>query len=211
MAELLWDQTGTRFYEAGVDRVVLYPKYDPGVIWPGVISIEEAAVGGDVKPYYFDGNKLIDLVENSDFQAVLTAISSPKEFYPFDGIAQVQRGLLVTQQPRAFFGLSYRTRIYNDLGEVGYKIHLVYNAMASASVRNNVTIGARPDPIEFKWMIDTIPVENSTRRPTAHMTISTTKFTSGQITALENILYGTVSTDPALPSRALLESTLGGI
>lgn len=211
MAELVWGETGTKFYEGGVDRVVLYPNNDPAEVWTGVVSIEESQVGGEIKPYYFDGKKMLDLVENSDFQAVITAIDFPEAFYVCDGVIQIQRGLRVKQQPRKFFGLSYRTMIYNDLGEVGYKIHLVYNALASSSARNNTTKSERVDIIDYKWTIDTIPLENSTRRPTAHVVVSTEKFSAGQITALEDILYGTVSVDAALPTRAVLESTLGGL
>lgn len=211
MAVLQWDQSGARYYEGGIDRVVFYPKYGPGIAWTGVISIEENVVGGDVKPYYFDGVKLLDVVEEADLQLILTAFAAPKLFYACDGIAQVQRGLFVTQQAREFFGLSYRTKVFNETGEIGYKINLVYNAMASFMDKGNVTLGGNVSPTPLKWTIDTVPMENTTRKPTSNMTIRSTSFTTSQISELEDILYGTVSTDPKLPTRAVLESTLGGL
>lgn len=209
MAILTWGQAGTKFYETGVDRVVFYPMVGPGVAWTGVTSITEKNDGGDLSPYYLDGLKLIDFVENVDFKLELSAFGTPPEFRVCEGLFELHKGFIVTQQPRKFFGLSYRTLLSNDLGAAYYRIHLVYNLFSNSNGKKYTSLTKSTDPIEYSWTMDSIPVANTTKKPTAHISVNSKSYTAAKITALENLLYGTVSTDPTLPTQAVVRTTLG--
>lgn len=201
MARLSWDSVGKRFYEAGVDRGVLYVDTLPGVAWTGLISVSESPVGGEPKPYYIDGIKYLNISSVEEFAATISAFGSPPEFAQCDGIAAIQNGLFVTQQPRKQFGLSYRTKIGNDVDgpKYGYKIHLVYNALASPSSRDNRSIGQSAEASTFSWSITTLPPEITGYRPTAHLVIDS-RYTSSVVLAfVEDILYGTEGVAPRLP------------
>lgn len=210
MTALEWDQPGTRFYETGIDRVVLYPPSNTPVVWHGVTRIDEKIVGGDIKSYYRDGVKYIDFPENADYQAILSAFSAPVEFRECDGLLETMRGLVLTQQPRKFFGLSYRTLRTSDTDDSGYRIHLVYNCLASPSNKDHKTLGDSVDPLQYQWTIDTIPVRSATNKPTAHLVIDTARFSAGQISQIEDLIHGTESTFPTLPAQSVIASILGG-
>lgn len=210
MAILAWDQSGVRFFETGVDKGVFYPKTGSGVAWNGLISVNEKVSGGEHDAFYLDGQKMIDVVASEDFQADVEAFSAPVEFLACDGVSQLANGLYVTQQPRVSFGFSYRTRRGNDLKDIeyGYKIHLVYNAKASPAERSNKTISDRPDPTTFTWTIDSVPPTSAIYRPSAHLVIDSTLANATKLTNLENLLYGTSGVNAALPTQAVVISTL---
>lgn len=202
MARITWNDAGDRFFEAGVDRVVLYPKFIvAGVAWNGVIGIDETPSGGEVEPYYFDGVKYIDFVAAEDFSATIDAFSAPAEFSSCDGTKQLSPGLYVTQQPRQSFGLSYRTLIGNDLEgtEHGYKINLVYNATAAPAGRSHKTLTNVVDPATRQWSISTVPPKATTYKPTAHLIIDTRELTPTVLQNLEDELYGSATKTPNLP------------
>lgn len=218
MSRLAWNQPGERFYEAGVDRTVLYPKIGPGVAWNGVTAINEAVSGGDLEQLYFDGVKYADIVAAEDFQATLEAFNAPAEFRVSDGIKQLVPGLFVTQQPRQSFGLCYRTLIGNDLegSEYGYKLHLVYNCTASPSSRNNQTLdGGSPSAPTRSWQINTVPPQANTFKPTAHLVLDSTLIDPYLIQEIEIVLYGRDAEGglgailPSLPSVDELLSIMG--
>lgn len=201
MAKLIWGALGDRFYESGVDRGVLYPNGVPGVAWNGLVAVREGVSGGAARPYYFDGFKYINLAEAEEFVATLEAYSSPAEFAACDGTAQISNGLFVTQQPRRHFGLCYRTRVGNALdGDLGYKIHLVYNALAAPSARENTTLGSSAEATRFSWEISTYPPSISGYKPTAHLVVDSRRTPKLLLAALEDILYGTDSAQPDLPT-----------
>lgn len=209
MTKLLWNQPGTRFYETGVDRGVLFPKTGAGVSWGGLISVEEPVSGGEAESYYFDGVKYLDWIANEDFQATITAFSAPKEFAVCDGAKALAPGLYATQQRRETFGLSYRTLLGNDLTEdAGYKLHLVYNALAAPTTRSNRTKSDSPDPGTLVWTVNSVPPAATTYKPTAHFVIDSTKTTTAKMTSLENLIYGTASVDSALPTQAAVIALL---
>lgn len=210
MAELVWGETGVRYYEHGLDRGVLYPLTGPGVVWSGLTAVSEKSYGSDITPVYKDGVRNKNLIASTDFQATISAFSAPDEFLACDGVTWLATGLFATQQPRALFGFSYRTLISNDLSDVGYKIHLVYNARATPSGKTYSTQSDSVDLTLFQWTIDTIPPRNTTRKPTAHICVDSTKYSSSVITALENVLYGTSGTDPTLPTQDEVSDILGG-
>lgn len=203
MSKLAWNQPGERFYETGVNRGVLYPRTGPGVPWNGLISVNENVSGGEVESLYFDGVKYLDVIASEDFQAILEAYSSPPEFAACDGSKQLSPGLFATQQPRKPFGLSYCTLIGNDLQgtDVGFKLHLVYNCMASPASRNNQTLAGTVNPGSRQWTINSVPPPASTFKPTAHFVIDSTKINPFVMESLLAYLHGTDDSDPRLPSQ----------
>ena len=205
MARLNWGASGARRFENGVDRGVLYPISAIGVPWNGLIAVEESPQGGQPKPYYLDGIKYLNMSTREEFEARITAFSSPPEFDMSRGVRSLQNGLFATQQRRVGFGFSYRTMIGSDLGpSVGYKLHLVYNALASPSSRSNKTLGADVDPTTYNWQVTTVPPEVSGVMPTAHFVIDSRYTPRGLLAAVEDILYGTPDLDPRLPAGSEL-------
>lgn len=205
MARLSWGTPGERFYEAGVDRGVLYVS-STGYVWNGLTSVQQNASGGEPQPYYLDGYKYAQVAATEDFNATLEAYSSPREFGPCDGSTELYSGLTVTQQKRQPFSLSYRSKVGDDLTglELGYKIHLVYNALAAPSDRNHQTLAQDTPLTTLSWAITTQPPSATGFRPTSHFVIDTRRASSGDVTALEDILYGTVSTSARFPTVAEL-------
>jgi len=205
MSRLEWNPVGERRFETGVSHGVLFPRTGPGVAWNGIISVNESVSGGEVESLYFDGVKYLDVIMNEDFQATLDAYSSPREFAACDGSKSLSPGLFATQQPRKTFGLSYRTLIGNDLDGIdfGYKLHIVYNCMASPASRNNQTVsGSVPTPATRSWTINAVPPEASTFKPTAHFVIDSTLVNRFMLEDLESYLYGRDGQEPTLPTQS---------
>lgn len=200
MARIVWGAVGERFYENGVDRGVLYVGSLPGVPWNGLTSVNVSSDGGDPKPYYIDGVKYLNLPSAEDFRATVTAYTYPPEFGVCDGSVMVRPGLFATQQRRKSFGFAYRTMIGNDLSaEHGYKIHLVYNALAAPSGSDFQTLGESSDPGGFSWAITTRPPVTAGYHRTPHIVIDTRTTNAETIAILEDILYGTNEFEARLP------------
>lgn len=206
MTRLNWGAIGERFYEAGVDHGVLYLDGVDGVPWNGLTSIKEAPTGGDPTPYYIDGIKYLNIASAEEFSGSIDAFSSPAAFAACDGSSQLAYGLFITQQPRKSFSLSYRTKRGNDISglEYGYKLHLVYNALASPASRDNATLGENSTPGVSSWSITTLPVTAGGNRRSAHFVIDSTLADPTKLSALEDILYGTDVTPPRLPQSTEL-------
>lgn len=201
MPRIAWGTTGKRFYEAGVDRGVLYVGSDPGVPWNGLTSVNVSSTGGEAKPYYIDGEKYLNISSREEFAATITALTYPDEFGPCDGSAQVRTGLFITNQRRKPFGFSYRTGIGNDLsGEYGYKLHLVYNALAAPSARNHVSLGENTEPGDFSWAVTTRPPVVAGYNRTSHIVIDSRTTNPVTLAAVEDILYGTNILTARLPT-----------
>lgn len=201
MTRLSWGDAGSRLYETGADRGVLYPNSGPGVPWYGLISVSEEPTGGEPQPYYFDGLKYLNVSAVEEFAATIEAYSSPPEFAECDGTVALHKGLFASQQPRKSFGFSYRTLIGNDVDGTtyGYKIHLVYNAMAGPSSRSNQTLGDSVEPTTYSWPIEAVPFDLPGIKPTAHLIIDSTLTAPGLLSLLEGYLYGSGGIDPYLP------------
>lgn len=208
MARLDWNAAGTRFYEAGVDRGVLYVDGYPGVPWNGLTSVNESPSGGDSKSFYLDGVKYLAVTSPEEFEGTVTAFTYPDEFAQCDGTTQPRSGLYLTHQRRKSFSLSYRTMIGNDQTEsLGYKIHIVYNALASPSERSNDTLKEQSDPNDFSWKITCKPPLMNGYRPTSHVVLDTRTTDPSVISAVEDILYGTDTDQARLPSLGDLIAT----
>lgn len=206
MTRLMWNAAGERTFEAGVDRGVLYIEDSDGVPWNGLVAVSESPAGGDVTSYYVDGIKYLNHVALEEFKATIEAYTYPEEFAQCDGTAPVSNGLFATHQPKKSFGLAYRTLVGNDAEGVdhAYKIHLVYNATAAPTERPNSTIGEEVEPANFGWEIITKPDEFTGFRPTAHFVIDSREVPEDLMELVELILYGSVDTEPRLPSSAEL-------
>jgi hypothetical protein len=221
MAEITWDQVGERFYETGVDHGVLYIPdavgvYDNGVAWNGLTAVTESPSGAESNKQYADNIVYLNLISAEEFGATLEAFTYPKEFGQFDGSASPVAGVYVGQQTRKAFGLSYRTRLGNDVdgSDFGYKLHLVYGAQAAPSEKSYATINDSPEPITFSWELTTTPVAVGTvggteYKPTASITINSNEVDEADLTALEDILYGRTGSDPRLPLPAEVFSLFG--
>lgn len=217
MAELTWDEVGERFFETGVDHGVLYlpdaqGAYVDGVAWNGLTSVSETPTGAEPNAQYADNIKYLNLISAEEFGATIEAFTYPDEFMQFDGLATPTPGVTVGQQIRKGFGLSYRTRIGNDLDgdDHGYKLHLVYGCTASPSEKAYSTINDSPEAITFSWDVVTTPVAVPNLRPTSILVIDSTKVDEDSLAALEQILYGDTGVDPALPLPAAVIALFSG-
>lgn len=206
MSKLVWDKTGERFYETGVDHGVLYPiqaggLYNKGVVWNGLTAVTESPSGAEATALYADNIKYLNLISAEEFGATIEAYTYPDEFAECDGSAELATGVYIGQQPRKTFGLCYRTVIGNDVDNdsFGYKLHLIYGALAAPSEKGYSTINDSPEAITFSWEVKTTPVNVTGCKPTACLTIDSTKVDKDKLAALEAILYGGESTEAKLP------------
>ena len=205
MAKLVWDQTGKRLYETGVKQGVLYIKengtYDNGVAWNGLTAITESPSGAETTPLYADDIKYLHLLSTEEFAATIEAYTYPDEFMQCDGSAPLSTGVYIGQQSRKTFGMCYRTVLGNDEdnNDYGYKLHLIYGCLAAPSEKGYSTINDSPEAITFSWEVSTTPENVTGHKPTATITIDSTKADKEKLTALEKILYGSENTEPRLP------------
>lgn len=209
MSKLVWDNTGDRLYETGVKQGVLYPvsssgTYPKGVAWNGLTAVTESPSGAEATALYADDMKYLNLYSAEEFSATVEAYTYPEEFGECDGSAEIAQGVQIGQQTRKAFGMCYRTTIGNDTeGDAhGYKLHIIYGAMASPSEKAYATINDSPEAITFSWELTTTPVNVTGKKPTASLTIDSTKADPTKLAALEEILYGSdggSGTDARLP------------
>lgn len=201
MPRLTWDEVGSREFEAGVDRGVLYVDGNPGVAWSGLTSVEMRSTGGGTKSYYLDGNKYLLVSAAEEFGATINAFTYPPLFALCDGSKQARSGLRVSQQRRKSFGFSYRTKVGNDLNnDAGYKIHIVYGALAEPTERSYTSVGESVEPVEFSWTIVTKPPVIPGFKATAHVEVDTRTTDSNVLNLIESTLYGTDEDLPRLPT-----------
>lgn len=206
MARLIWNDTGKRIYETGVKQGVLYPiqeggEYTKGVAWNGLTGVTESPSGAEATPLYADDTKYLNLYSTEEFGATVEAYTYPDEFAECDGTAELTPGVTIGQQERKTFGMSYKTTIGNDVdgNDHGYKLHLIYGAKASPSEKPYASINDSPEAITFSWELSTTPVNVTGFKPTASLTVDSTKVTPEKLAALEAILYGDEMTEARLP------------
>lgn len=214
---LAWDQVGEREYETGVDRGVLYLSdgagvYDNGYAWNGLTTVTESPSGAESNKQYADNTVYLNLISAEQFGATIEAFTYPDEFGECDGTAEPSPGVRVGQQGRRPFGLCYRTLLGNDVDgpDAGYKLHLVYGAQAAPSEKAYATVNDTPEALTFSWEISTTPVNATGLKPTASITIDSTKVAPASLTALEDMLYGTAGGDPRLPLPDEVIELFGG-
>ena len=209
MSKLVWDAAGEHIYETGVKHGVLYLQnsgtYPAGVVWNGLSTVTESPSGAEANAIYADDTKYLNLLSAEEFGATIEAYTYPDEFAQCDGSAEISTGVIIGQQDRKTFGLCYTTTVGNDTDgtSYGYKIHIIYGATASPSEKAYQTINDSPEAISFSWEIDTVPVNVTGYKPTATVTIDSTKFKTeaekAKLAALEAILFGSDDDDARLP------------
>lgn len=215
MAKLVWDETGKRLYETGVSQGVLYPQsggtYPNGVAWNGLTAVTESPSGAEATPLYADNIKYLNLFSAEEFGATIEAYTYPDEFMACDGSAQIAKGAYIGQQNRKQFGMCYKTLLGNDVNanDHGYKLHIIYGAMASPSEKAYATVNDSPEAITFSWEVTTTPVNVTGYEPTASIVIDSTKCDPTKLADLEEILYGSAEEEPRLPLPNEIVTVLG--
>lgn len=206
MAKLVWDESGKRVYETGVRNGVLYVQgengqYENGVAWNGLTAVTESPSGAEPTALYADDIKYLELFSAEEFGATIEAYTYPEEFEACDGSASLGTGVTIGQQDRKAFGLCYRTIVGNDVkgNENGYKLHLIYGAKAKPSEKAYATVNDSPEAVTFSWEVTTTPVNVAGFKPTASVTIDSTKITPEKLKLIEDKLYGTASEEATLP------------
>jgi hypothetical protein len=214
MTKLVWDAPKERYFEAAVDRGVLYVGSADGVVWNGLQAVDEKPANGTVDKFYIDGYNYVDFGNVDDFEATLSAITFPPEFGVCDGTGAAALGLYGTQQPRQSFGLSWRTQLGNATQglDYGYRIHLLYNCLVAPTPKSFSSLGSSVNPVGYSWDISAVPfITQNAQFVTAHYIIDTTVATPPTVQAVEAILYGDDDNAPRLPDPdeliALFEST----
>ena len=205
MAKLVWDESGKRLYETGVEKGVLYVQgengqYQNGVAWNGLTAVTESPSGAEPTALYADDIKYLELFSAEEFGATIEAYTYPEEFEACDGSASLGTGVTIGQQDRKAFGICYRTVVGNDVkgNEHGYKLHLVYGAKAKPSEKAYATVNDSPEAVTFSWEVTTTPVNVAGFKPTATVTIDSTKIQPDKLKAIEDKLYGTQDQEPTL-------------
>ena len=218
MSKIIWDETGNRVYETGVKNGVLYVfdkgtdgtagAYGKGVAWNGLTAVTESPSGAEATALYADDIKYLNLMSAEEFGGTIEAYTYPDAFKVCNGEAELAAGVVIGAQTRKTFGLCYRTTIGNDVdgNDHGYKLHLVYGALAAPSEKAYASINDSPEAITFSWEFTTTPVSVPGYKPTACVTIDSTKVDASKLAALEAILYGSdptggsgTGTDARLP------------
>ena len=216
MAKLEWDKSGERIYETGVSNGVLYPldnagAYSQGVVWNGLTNVSESPEGAEATALYADNIKYLNLMSTEEFKATVEAYTYPDEFGACNGELELADGVSIGQQKRKTFGMSYKTKVGNDVdSDLGYKIHLIYGALAAPSEKAYATINDSPEAITFSWELSTTPVAVTGAKPTASLVIDSTKTTAEKMAAIEAILYGSENSDARLPLPDEVLSIMNG-
>lgn len=214
MSKIIFDNTGEKIYETGVDHCVLFVRdgntYQTGVAWNGITAINESPSGAEATPIYADNIKYLNIVSGEDFGATIEAYTYPDEFTECDGSAEIIEGVKIGQQTRKPFALCYRTLIGNDVAGTGhgYKLHFIYNAQAAVSAKNYKTINESPEAMSFSWEISTTPEVVEGFKPTATVTVDSTKVEAEKLKALEDKIYGSENSEPTMPTISEIVSLL---
>lgn len=215
MSKLVWDVVGERNYETGVSKGVLYPMvsgaYPKGVAWSGLTTVTETASGAEATPLYADNIKYLNLMSVEELGGTIEAYTAPNEFGACDGTAELTTGVSIGQQPRQTFGLAYQTIIGNDTenNKHGYKIHLVYGALASPTERSYATVNDSPEAMTMSWEFSTTPVSVTGFEPTSLVVIDSTKVDAEKLAAFEAIIYGSEDQEARLPLPNEVATLLG--
>lgn len=215
MSKLVWDQIGEKLYETGVEQVALFPQvsgaYPKGVAWNGVTALNLNPSGAEPTPLYANNRKYLTLMSAEDMGGTIEAYTYPDEWAACDGSAAVVDGVYFGQQSRTAFGLAAKTLIGNDTERTkhGYKLHLIYGALASVSEKNYSTVNEDPEVDPLSWEFSTTPVDVEGYEPTAYVCIDSNKADKDKLAALEAIIYGSDDVEPRLPLPSEIATLMG--
>lgn len=217
MAKLVWDQTGQKLYETGVEQGVLYPQsaegtYPKGVAWNGLTGVTESPSGAEATPLFANNKKYVELRSAEEFGATIEAYMYPDEFAECNGEKELAPGVTIGQQERKSFGMAYKTLVGNDTEKnaYGYKLHIVYGATAAPSEKAYATVNDSPEAITLSWEVTTTPVAVEGCNPTSTITINSKKVDADKLAALEAILFGDENTEARLPMPNEVAQIMGG-
>lgn len=213
--KMVWDQTNERLYETGIEQVALFPQaagaYPAGVPWNGVSALNITPSGAEPTALWANNRKYLTLMSAEELGGTIEAFMYPDEWAACDGSAEVAPGVFIGQQARTSFGLAAKTLIGNDTEgtKLGYKLHLIWGALASPSEDANATVNDAPEAKTMSWEFTTTPVQVEGYEPTSYMCIDSTKVDAEKLAALEKIIYGDADTEPRLPLPEEVISTIG--
>ena len=214
--KLVWDKVGEKKFETGVDHGILFPMsngtYENGVAWSGLTAVNESPSGAEPTKIYAD-NIVYGVVMSPEEDALtVEGFTYPPEFSPCIGEKELASGIVIKQQEHQHFGFAYRTLIGNDEAgtKAGYKLHLFYDCLAGSSEDSNSTVNDSPEQKTYSWNVTTVPVPVEGNSPTACITIDSTAVDAAVLTAIEDKLYGTASTESTLPTPAWILETISG-
>lgn len=206
MSKLVWDKTGERLYETGVKNGVLYVQdetgaYPKGVAWNGLTAVTESPSGAEATALWADDMKYLNILSTEEFGATIEAYTYPDEFAECDGSAVLAKGVKIGQQKRKVFGMAYKTTLGNDIdaNDYGYKLHIIYGALAAPTERGYATINDSPEAITFSWEISTTPVNVTGFKPTSYIEINSKTADPTKLAALEAKLFGSENEEATLP------------
>lgn len=214
MSKLIWDKIGERIAETGIDQGVLFPyvsgRYTTGVAWNGLTSVNEAPTGAEANPFYADNRKYLEIMSEEEFAGSIGCYTYPDEFKACIGEGELTPGVGIGQQRHGLFGFSYRTKIVNDTDgtDYGFKIHLVYNALAGVSARDHTTINESPELEEISFDFTTTKTNVTNGKPTAHLIVDSTKVPEGSAAKLQTFLDRLYGKDAADPEAAITPKLL---
>ena len=177
--------------------------FDKGVAWNGLTSVNEAPTGGEPSPFYADNRKYIELMSEEEYAGSIGCYTFPTEFHACLGETEIAPGMIVAQQTHKLFAFSYRTKIINDTEGLdhGFKIHIVYNALAGVAARDHATMNESPELEEITFDFTTTKVDVTGGKPTSHLVLDSRQFTEATMPKLQSILdkiYGTAALEPTL-------------
>lgn len=207
MSKLVWDQSGEKIYETGIEQVALYPQdgglYPKGVAWNGVTAFNLTPSGGEPTALYANDKKYLSLMSVEEIGGSIEAYTFPDEWYACDGSEEVVPGVYIGQQARTPFGLVAKTLIGNDTEQAkyGYKLHIIYGGLASPTENSNSTVNDSPEAKTMSWEFSTTPVDVD-GKSVAYICIDSTKVDTGKLAELEAILYGSADAEATLPLPA---------
>ena len=213
--KLKWDQVTERLYETGVDRGVVYPQtngaYPKGEAWNGLTNVTLSPSGAEPTPLYANNRKYMTLMSLEELGGSIEAFMFPDSFAECNGFGSIATGVRIGQQKRKPFGFCFRNLIGNDDEGTtyGYKLHLIYGALASPSEDANATVNESPEAKTMSWEFSTTPVEATGFEPTSHIEIDSTLVDGEKLAALEAILYGSGETEARLPLPDEVATLLG--
>lgn len=214
MSKLVWDLTGERIAETGIEQCALYAYgsagYDPGVAWNGLTSINEAPTGAEANPFYANNQKYLEIMSEEEFAGSIGCFTYPDEFKPCIGEVEIVPGMTIGQQTHKLFGLAYKTKIVNDTEGVdyGFKLHIVYNALAGVSTRDHTTMNETPELEEISYDFTTTKVPVTGGKPTAHLVFDSTKVPEGSAAKFQTLLDKLYGKDAVGEGEAIVPTLL---
>lgn len=215
--KLVWDQTGERYYETGIDRGVVYPqdasgKYPKGEAWNGLISVTKSPTGAEATPLWANNHKYANLYSAEELAFTIEAYMYPDGFAACNGEVELMEGVRIGQQKRSPFGLVYRNWVGNDTAgtKAAYILNIIYGATAKPAEEADTTINESPEAKTMSWECDTVPAEVEGHEPSASLEIDSRKFEASALKALEDALFGTDDKEAYLPLPAEVITLLGG-